>query len=217
MIIIGGEQHIQPTDFPIIAYNGGKYLLVSDGDRFRRLAIEELRPSNLYDISKIWGQDGHYITFWAGGNTTIYSPGSLSIKSITGPMNLNCDGYQLRFYAPLHFFYEGHVKTWPADSGKKMYATDFIVHPSLARDKINIAPFDGRQALAKIRPRTFQRKGENHTGFLIDDIQKIQLPGFVTLDEEGKVDGYSHDALLSLAFERIQALEARIKQLEAKK
>ena len=200
MIQIAGTDYAQPTDKTIVAYDGGKYALISSGDTIQRTLLSGVAGQE-HEHDRLDGATGNYVDvsahvflhtvaagFWTSPNGSIYldSPYGVYIKS-------------------------GHLRTWPAGMSYYMYA-DAFVEWSSAAIKDNIVDIPGKETgFRGLRGRKFEQKNNLRLGFIVEE-----SPNDVTIQTpEGA--GVDLAAILALVVEGMKSIDSRLTALEGKK
>lgn len=221
MIQISGTDYEQPEDKAIVAYNGDKYCLISDGNVIQRLKVADVLESHNHEGDDLYprriymdpAQSSFYIV--ADGNTYIrLNPTTYGSSALIQSWNTSIQGtFNLYLGNPTG---SSSVTKIVGNAGYRTALADaWLIYPSSLALKSNVAQIS--QPLAKIREVrgiTYEQEGVSRTGFTAEDLEKTNLPGATYRDKDGNLEGINPMVLVSALVESIKELEARIITLE---
>ncbi len=223
MINIDGIDYEQPTDKAIVAYNGSKYVLVSDGNTLQRVLMSEfaslphdhdnetLRPYNIQPpvgsaSNQIRIGDSSYGSFLISGGSlyfTAQSSGIIVAKADQGLLIQNHSG-----------------SGWTLDvwgTGGTGYATSdgWYLNPCSEALKENIQeiPDTTVDVLDTVRGITYTQEGKPGVGISAEDLDKFHLPNLTRKRPDGTYMGINPAGLIPLLVQSQKRLRSRIRTL----
>ncbi len=225
MIQIAGTDYEQPTDKAIVAYDGGKYVLISSGDVIQRVKMDEFAepgvPAHDHDNDNL---RPHGVYLKDGGTQiqlTCDGSSYFKVMPLTAGSRILAVAENHEYYAVnnLKLGTDGGtatvVRIWGQDGYKKALADAWLLNPSFLSNKTNVQQIaDPHTALAPVRGLTFTQNGIDQTGVAVEDLQSSPLPGLVNYDKDNEVEGIDPLSLVAPLIEAVRDLDNRVKDLE---
>jgi hypothetical protein len=107
------------------------------------------------------------------------------------------------------------------DAAWKNVGHAWELYSSHLTTKQNVAPIQTPEAkLNKIRGLTYTKDGNPETGFVVEELEQMDLPGLITKgdkEDPNKITSYNPIAIVANIVEALKALTTRVAALEGKK
>ena len=222
MIEIGGISFEQPTDKAIVAYNGGKYALISSGNTIQRVLLSNILAaphdhknqtlrSHRIEVDGSFGtwqviglaKSNKILLDYAGGITlTVPSPGVFNVEGQTWFQTEGPNQVQLRY----------------GTTGQRTAVADAWNLWACSKEmKSEISPIQSPlQKIHQATGITYLQDGFSSVGITAEDLEKMNLPNLTTKGADGKYQSINPLGLIPLLLEGIKALAAKVAALEEK-
>ncbi len=231
MIQIDDTDYEQPSDKSIVAYNGGKYVLISSGDLIQRVLMSEFLASPL----PAHDHDNEYLYPWvlaacASRDSIIVSNDSASPSYIriykqevsSGVMALRSplSHINLSPFGRVDIIQENWSPvlwiTGPTPGDRTAIADAWTLYPCSRAEKTDIEVIsDPLDKIARAEGVTFTQEGFENIGIPAEDLDLLDLPYMTKKGLDGKYEGVNPVSVVPLLLEGIKALLLRVEALEA--
>jgi len=220
MIEIGGISFEQPTDKAIVAYNGGKYALISSGNTIQRMALTALAPT-IHDHA---GQLLYPSAIRAGvSNQIILGSGTPTLTLDKGGNTVSLNVGLAAYIGGGRWYFTCSSAGTAASFGPTtpgygiVYAGGYYLWPSSASLKTEIVKIPNALAtISKAQGSTWKQEGVPGAGITAEDLDKLNLPNLTKKDFSGKYEAINPSGIIPLLLEGIKELAAKVAVLEEK-
>lgn len=229
MIVIAGTDYEQPTDKGIVAYDGGKYVLISSGDVLQRVLMAEfaeagppaahdheedfLYPANIAAAPGLpyvgMGIENSYVR--------VYKDTEVSgLLQVVGQYQVVLSaGTKFEIYTNpaggVNFRLEGGPNT------RNAIADNWFLHPCSRVDKEDIEVIS--DPLGRVRQAegiTYTQDGVANVGVAAEDLDRLGLPNLTRKDENGKYEAINPLGTVALLLEAVKELESQLSALTSR-
>ena len=238
--ILNGTTYYQPTDKDIVAYDGGKYLLIATGNTIQRVKMSEVAQSahvHIYDtltlsdsyVTRIQsGSASNQLLLGVSGRPYIHLPqlGSTSLQARLMTHNaLNAITWQAQEAGTYPYCAFGNVSAsaswpwqWPNEATQgRLRAYSYNTYACDRRTKRSIKPIEPKTKLDKLHGIEYiDTAGTPKVGIAAQDLEAAAVPETVFKNKDGDYEAINLLPLIPVLLEEVKALRKELDVVKGK-